>query len=64
MSNSNLPIIFLFVAFVLFGVLMFFTTPKVDTKRWDECITIVNKAIPDPNATEERSVLLKSCVER
>lgn len=52
-------------AFIVMGVAAFAPSEKekAQQERWDNCVVSVNKAIPDPNDTEARSALLKTCYE-
>lgn len=59
--------IFFFSLFIVMAVVEALPTDSnketVRQRKWDSCLEVVNKAIPDPNATEERSALLKTCYE-
>lgn len=39
------------------------TGTKFQDQKFDECIGLANKYIPDPNDTEERSKFIKECYE-
>ncbi len=57
---AMIAIIGVFTCIVLESI---FSTPaKIDTK-WDACLEMVNKAIPNPNDTNDRAGLLQNCYE-
>ncbi len=37
---------------------------SINNVKWDDCINLVNKFIPDPNSTESRSEFIKNCYEQ
>lgn len=47
---------------IILLVIISVQNPPVD-QNYNNCIDVVNQAIPDPNNTDERAELLSNCLE-
>lgn len=62
MKNYEITFILLIV-FLYTIVLSTIFDKDIQDPKWDRCLDRVNQVAPDPNDTEERSLIMKQCYE-
>lgn len=63
MKYKNLVFIVLIAVFFLTILASIIFDKPVKDEKWDRCLDRVNQIAPDPNDTEERSLIMKQCYE-
>ena len=55
--------IWLLIGAIILAIGIGLSGPSKLDERFDECISLAQKYIPDPNETEERSKFIRECYE-